>query len=169
MCISIIPEARVILTIAAEDLSVPKSLKNKTGLFLKHQVHIGLISVATLFLGKGLWAVSSHLPSGNCSEALYLCAALAVCFLWDRDYYWSWPPGLQIILKSKSNGKPLTGETSLPAYFLWGCVFNKQLLLHELHLSCKCRVLFVHLPFEKNLLNVPLCPLENRGLFLCPL
>lgn len=81
MCISIISEARVILIIGAEDLSVPKSLKNKTGLFLKCQVHIGLISVATLFLGKGLWAVSSHLPSGNCSEALYLCAALAVCFL----------------------------------------------------------------------------------------
>lgn len=29
--------------------------------------------------------------------------------------------------------------------------------------------LFVHLPFEKNLLNVPLCPLENKGLFLCDL
>lgn len=29
--------------------------------------------------------------------------------------------------------------------------------------------LFVHLPFEKNLLNVPLCPLENRGFFLFPL
>lgn len=114
------------------------------------------------------YGLSSHFPSGNCSEVLYFCCALAVCFLWDRDYYWSWPPGLQIILKTKSNGKPLTGETSLPAYFLWGRVFNKQ-LLHQLHLSCKCRVLFVHLPFEKNLLNVPLCPLENRGLFLCPL
>lgn len=159
----------------AKDLSLQKSLRIKTGIFLG-----GLNSAWTTryiqashlwpyhFFGE-VYGLSSHFPSGNCSEVLYFCCALAVCFLWDRDYYWSWPPGLQIILKTKSNGKPLTGETSLPAYFLWGRVFNKQLLLHQLHLSCKCRVLFVHLPFEKNLLNVPLCPLENRGLFLCPL
>lgn len=88
--------------------------------------------------------------------------------VFERECYWSEPPGLQSILKTKNICNPFREKqvswlffskaaflisSSFFTYFIW--VVNGKFV-------CSFAL-------WKNLLNVPLCPLENRGFFLFPL